>query len=99
VLAGAGVSVTPSATADNAGDAVQAVESRSADASIVFASDMDASGDADTVVIPPERNVTAEYVISAIGSAADDDMQRAFIDFLTGDTAQGILQQFNFGSP
>jgi molybdate transport system substrate-binding protein len=101
VLAGAGVSVTPTATAGNAGEAVQAVESRTADASIVFASDMDASGDADTVVIPPERNVTAEYVITAVGAAAadNDDIQRAFIDFVQSEAAQGILNQFNFGPP
>jgi ABC-type sulfate transport system substrate-binding protein len=62
---------------------------------------MDASGDADTVVIPPERNVTAEYVITAVGAAAadNDDIQRAFIDFVQSEAAQGILNQFNFGPP
>jgi molybdate transport system substrate-binding protein len=99
VLQGAGVSVTPAAVAENAGEAVQAVESGAADASIVFASDMNFSGDADTVVIPPERNVTAEYVASAVGAAADDDVQRAFIDFLRTEAAQSILEQFNFGPP
>src|SRR4051812_14214574 len=88
VLDGAGVSVTPTAIAENAGEAVQAVESRAADASIVFASDMDFSGDADTVVVPPERNVTAEYVISAFGAAADDEVQHAFVDYLRTDAAQ-----------
>jgi molybdate transport system substrate-binding protein len=99
VLEGAAVSVTPAATAPNAGAAVQAVESRAADASIVFASDIDASGDADTVAIPQAQNVTAEYVITAVGTAADDDLQRAFIDFVTGEDGQGILDQFNFGPP
>jgi molybdate transport system substrate-binding protein len=99
VLTGAGVSVTPVATAPNAGAAVQAVESRAADASIVFASDMDPSGDAGTVVIPPERNVTAEYVIAAVGAGADDQLQRDFIDFVTGKDGQAILNQFNFGPP
>jgi molybdate transport system substrate-binding protein len=98
VLQHAGVAVTPADTADNAGQAVQAVESSAADASIVFNSDVTSSGDADIVQIPPNQNVTAEYVITAIGSA-DDELQQEFIDFVTGDTAQGILSQFNFGPP
>ena len=60
---------------------------------------MDESGDADKVLIPPERNVTAEYVITAVGADADDELQQSFIDFVTGEDGQALLNQFNFGPP
>jgi molybdate transport system substrate-binding protein len=99
LLDAAGLKVTPSQEAPNAGAAVNVVLSRAADAGIVFVSDVLPNGGADTVRIPPNQNIDVRYVISSISPDANNAIGQAFIDYVTGPGGQQILAQDNFGPP
>jgi molybdate transport system substrate-binding protein len=98
LLAAAGLTVTPSQEAPNAGAAVDVVQSRGADAGIVFTSDVLPNGGADTVRIPPAQNLDVRYVITSV-SPDPDHVAQAFIDLVRSDTGQAIMAQNNFGPP
>jgi molybdate transport system substrate-binding protein len=99
LLAAAGLTVTPTQEAANAGAAVDVVLSGAADAGIVFVSDVLPNGGADTVLIPPDRNLDVRYVIASISSDPNNDIGQAFIDYVTGEDGQALLAQSNFGPP
>jgi molybdate transport system substrate-binding protein len=93
----AGLKVTPTQEAPNAGAAVDLVASAGADAGIVFVSDVLPNGGADLVPIPPGQNLDVRYVITSI--ASDPSVGQKFIDFVTSESGQSVLAQNNFGPP
>ena len=76
-----------------------AVLDGSADAGIVFASDVLPNGGADTIRIGPADNIVVSYVIASVSTDADDESGQAFIDFVMSDVGQSILAENNFGPP
>ena len=100
VLAAAGVTANPAGVAETTAELVVLVENGTADAAIVYATDMTASGDADVVEIPPDLNVLAQYSATVVTTSANVPTAQAFIDFVAGPAGQEILQQqYNFGPP
>jgi molybdate transport system substrate-binding protein len=99
LLDAAGLTVTPTLEAPNAGAAVDVVLSKAADAGIVFVSDVLPNGGADTVPIPPRQNIDVRYVITSISSDPNNDIGKAFIDYVNGKDGQALLAQNNFGPP
>jgi len=75
------------------------VLSGAADAGIVFVSDVLPNGGADTVTIRPDQNIDVRYVIASISSDPNNDIGKAFIDYVLSEDGQAILAQNNFGPP
>ena len=99
VLDAAGVTASASSTAETTDELVALVEDGTADAAIVYATDMTFSGDAEVVRIPPDLNVPVQYSIAVVSTAANAPTAQAFIDFLVGPSGQQVLEQYNFGPP
>ena len=99
LLDAAGLTVTPAQEAPNAGAALDVVLSGAADAGIVFVSDVLPNGGADTVTIRPDQNIDVRYVIASISSDPNNDIGKAFIDYVLSEDGQAILAQNNFGPP
>jgi len=100
ILDAAGVEVTPASLEENVRGVVTKVTADEADAGIVYVTDVAAAGDAaDSVEIPEDVNVLAEYPIATVGDSDDQEAGQAFIDFLTGADGQAILAEYGFGSP
>ena len=69
-----------------------------ADAGIVYRTDLNAAiGDVIGVQIPDDLNVVDQYQI-AVTTEANDDGQR-FVEFVTSNAGQRILQSWGFGRP
>ena len=99
VFEAAGVTVAPASEAPNTAAVVQLVEDGSADAGIVYATDVTASGDVDSVEIRDELNVVVEYSIVTVSTSTNADVARDFVEFVVGPDGQELLTQYNFGSP
>jgi molybdate transport system substrate-binding protein len=71
-----------------------------ADAAIVYASDVAATGDTvRSVQIPDDVNVTASYPAAVVAGTAHPDQARSFVDYVGGTEGQDVLKQFGFGPP
>jgi molybdate transport system substrate-binding protein len=100
IFAAAGVDVTPVSLEQNVRGVATKVTSGEADAGIVYVTDVIAAGDAaDMVEIPDDINVIAEYPVASVAASKNQDVDQAFIDFLTGPEGQAILAEYGFGAP
>ncbi|HEY8516318.1 MAG TPA: molybdate ABC transporter substrate-binding protein [Candidatus Binatia bacterium] len=71
-----------------------------ADAGIVYATDARAAGETVAeVAIPDAQNVIARYPVAVLRDAKHPDEGRAFVRFLLGEQAQGILARHGFLPP
>ena len=69
-----------------------------ADAGIVYRTDLNAVvGEVKGIQIPDEMNVANEYAIAVTADANPD--ARRFVEFVTGNEGQRILQSWGFGRP
>jgi molybdate transport system substrate-binding protein len=98
-LDAAGVEVTPSSLEQDVRAALSKVELGEADASIVYASDIVASGTADGVDIPVEQNAPASYPIALLADAPNPAAAEAFVAFVLSDAGQEILASHGFAAP
>jgi molybdate transport system substrate-binding protein len=79
---------------------VAKVESGEADAGIVYTSDIAApQGEADSVEIPADVNVTATYPIASVNGSDMGDAAAAFVRYVTGPDGQAVLERYGFGPP
>jgi molybdate transport system substrate-binding protein len=100
ILDTAAVTVTPVSLEQNVRGVVTKVTAGEADAGIVYVTDVTAAGaDAESVEIPADINVVAEYPIASVKTSAHPEVDQAFIDFLTGPDGQGIMAEYGFGQP
>ena len=100
ILDAAGLEVTPASFEENVRGVVTKVTSGEADAGIVYVTDVTAAGDAaESVEIPQDINVLAEYPIATVAESGNQQTGQAFIDFITGANGQAILAEYGFGSP
>ncbi len=100
IFTAAGVTVTPVSLEQNVRGVATKVTAGEADAGIVYVTDVIAAGDtADMVEIPEDINVVAEYPIATVAASQNQDVDEAFIDFLTGPEGQAILADHGFGAP
>ncbi len=82
---------------DNVKQVVAKVELGEADAGIVYVSDAVAAPDLKTIQIPPELNVTAQYVIALVKSAREPALAAAFLDYTRSSAGQAVLARWGFG--
>ncbi|HEU4840911.1 MAG TPA: molybdate ABC transporter substrate-binding protein, partial [Ilumatobacteraceae bacterium] len=100
IFSAAGVTVTPVSLEQNVRGVATKVTAGEADAGIVYVTDVIAAGDAaDMVEIPDDVNVIAEYPIATVAASQDQNVDEAFIGFLTGPEGQAILAEHGFGAP
>ena len=70
-----------------------------ADAAIVYRTDAAAARESvETVAIPKELNVVAEYPVAAVEHAREPDLARAFVELLLSPAGQHVLAQFGFAT-
>ena len=84
---------------DNVKQVVAKVQLGEADAGIVYTSDATAASDLNTIEIPTEQNVIAEYPIAAISQSRQADLANAFITYVLSAVGQEILQKWGFAPP
>ncbi len=81
---------------DNVKQIVAKVQLGEADAGIVYASDAVAAPDLNTVAIPPEYNVVAEYPIAVLAAAPHPDLAAEFVAYVMSAEGQSILKKWGF---
>ena len=100
ILARAGVEVAahpPKSLEANVKGVVTKVTSGSVDAGIVYVTDgKAASGRAETIDIPDDINVIADYPIARLKHSGHADVADAFIAFVLSAEGQGILAKYGF---
>jgi molybdate transport system substrate-binding protein len=102
ILAEAGVSI-PAGNVTRGTDVrstLAAVSEGDAVAAIVYVTDAAAAGDAvETVEIPAEQNVVADYPIAVVAGSEDRELARAFMAYVLSDEGQAVLADAGFLSP
>jgi molybdate transport system substrate-binding protein len=100
IFENAGVTVTPKSLEENVKAVVTKVTLGEADAGIVYVTDVIAAGeDAEGVEVPADVNVVAEYPIALTAEAPEAEAGEAFIEFVTGEQGQEILESYGFVAP
>jgi molybdate transport system substrate-binding protein len=90
-LANAGVTVTPKSRGESVKATLSLVELGEADAAIVYATDVAASGKVEAVAIPEDENVVATLPIVRLAASDHPELADAWIDFVTSDAAARVL--------
>jgi molybdate transport system substrate-binding protein len=90
-LANANVTVTPKSRGESVKATLAVVEAGEADAAIVYATDVKASGKVDGVDIPDDQNVSATLPIVALKDAGNAPLASAWIAYVTSADAQHVL--------
>jgi molybdate transport system substrate-binding protein len=73
------------------------IELGEGDAGIVYVTDARVSGDAvESIEIPEEYNVIAEYPIAVLTEAADPALAQTFIEYVLSRDGQAVLQSYGF---
>lgn len=95
-----GVVVTPASEEQSVTAVIGKVRSGEADAGLVYATDVAASGGAvEGVDLPGAELVVNRYPIGVLERSAHPDIARAFVDFVLSPDGQAILGRHGFGSP
>jgi molybdate transport system substrate-binding protein len=84
---------------ENVSAVVTKIELGEGDAGIVYATDVAASTDVQTVRIPAGSNVPATYAAVVIEGSSREAEAHAFLDWLTGPEGLAILQGLGFQPP
>jgi molybdate transport system substrate-binding protein len=96
----AGIDVPPAGTEDKVSGVVTKVSLGEADAGIVYVTDgLAAEGDVDGIALAADAQVEATYPASVLTEAPNPEAGAAFVAFLTGSEAEGILEEHGFGLP
>jgi molybdate transport system substrate-binding protein len=99
-LDAAKVVVTPVSLEQNVKGVVTKVTTGEADAGIVYVTDVKAAGNKTSGVdIPAAVNVIAKYPMASIKSSSHQDIDAAFIAFVTSPEGLAILATSGFGKP
>jgi molybdate transport system substrate-binding protein len=81
---------------DNVRAVLAKIELGEGDAAIVYVTDATSSDDVEAIALPTEADVPATYTAVAVADAPEPAMGAAFLEFLAGAEAQGVLAGFGF---
>jgi molybdate transport system substrate-binding protein len=99
-LAKAGVKAQPKSLEQNVKAVVTKVTTGQVDAGIGYVTDgKAAAAQADSVEIPEDLNVVAEYPSAVLKQSANANLAYAFLDYLLSPEAQAILTRYGFTGP
>ena len=96
-LTKAGVKAQPKSFETNVKGVVTKVTSGAVDAGIGYVTDAKAAaGHGRGIEIPDEYNVVADYPMAVLKQSANSNLANAFLDFILGPDAQGVLAKYGF---
>ncbi|WP_243059219.1 molybdate ABC transporter substrate-binding protein [Nocardioides sp. SR21] len=99
VAENAGVTLSPVSEEQSVTDVLAKVTSGEADAGLVYVTDVQAAGDdVEGVEFPESDSVVNTYPIAPVEDSGEADLAEEFVQFVLGDTGQGVLADFGFGS-
>jgi molybdate transport system substrate-binding protein len=99
-LAKVGVKAQPKSLEQNVKAVVTKVATGQVDAGIGYVTDgKAAASQVDTVEIPAELNVVAEYPIAVLKQSTNPNLAYAFVDYVLGPDAGAILAKYAFTGP
>jgi len=81
---------------NNVKQVVAKVQLGEADAGIVYGSDAVAAPDLQTIAIPAEFNITAQYFVASLTSAPNAVLAEAFIAYVLSPDGQATLKKWGF---
>ncbi|ORX00554.1 molybdate ABC transporter substrate-binding protein [Mycolicibacillus trivialis] len=94
------VHLNPASEEPSVTDVLTKVTSGQADAGLVYVTDALNAGDAVTTVRFPESDdVVNVYPIAVLQKAADTDLAQKFVDAVTGEAGQKVLDRAGFAKP
>ena len=99
-LASAGVEPSLDTSEPDVRALLTKIEEGELDAGIVYTTDVISAGSGvEGIDIPERDNVVATYPIATVVDSGALDVARQFVDFVLGDEAQAILQNYGFDRP
>lgn len=75
---------------------VAKVQLGEADAGIVYVSDAVAAPGLQKIIIPAANNVIAQYPIAVLANSLNQNLARAFVDYVLSPDGQAVLQKWGF---
>jgi len=100
ILEAAGVQVTPASFEENVRGVVTKVTSGEADAGIVYVTDAIGAGDnVAAVAFPEAAGAVNTYPIAVLKGSKNPQLARKFVDLVTGDSGQKVLNAAGFTKP
>ena len=97
-LTKAGVKAKPKSLETNVKGVVTKVAGGEVDAGIGYVTDAKAASSAEGVEISDQHNVVAEYPMAVLEQSANSNLAYAFLDFILGPEAQGVLAKYGFAA-
>jgi molybdate transport system substrate-binding protein len=98
--AAAGVTLHPVSEEQSVTDVLAKVTSGEADAGLVYVTDVKGAGaTVEGVPFPESSDIVNTYPIVALKDSKSSDLAQDFVDFVTSDTGQGILEEAGFAKP
>ena len=92
-----GVDIQPVSEEQSVTDVLAKVTSGEADAGLVYVTDVLAAGaDVEGITFPESSEAVNTYPVVALKDAADADLARDFVDLVSSDTGQSILEAAGF---
>jgi molybdate transport system substrate-binding protein len=95
-----GVTINPVSEEQSVTDVLAKVSSGEADAGLVYVTDVAAAGDSvEGVTFPESSAIVNTYPIVALKDSKNADLAQEFIDLVTSDKGQSILEEAGFANP
>lgn len=95
-----GVTLDPVSEESSVTDVLNKVTTGQADAGLVYTTDADGAGDKVTAVpFPESAEAVNTYPIAVLEQSEHQDLARRFIDLVTGEHGQKVLEAAGFGTP
>lgn len=93
------ITAEPASLEEDVRAALDKVVSGEADAGLVYATDAVAAGDSvEAVEIPGAESALTSYFTTALEQSENADLAQEWVDFVTSDEGQAILEQAGFGT-
>ncbi|MPR00525.1 molybdate ABC transporter substrate-binding protein [Modestobacter sp. I12A-02628] len=100
VFADAGITPVPDTEEEDVKAALTKVQLGEVDAALVYATDVQAAGDAvEGIEFPEAEQEVNSYPIAVLAAAPNADAAQAFVDLVRSDTGQQALEAAGFRSP
>ena len=100
VLEANAITAEPASLEEDARATLDKVVAGEADAGLVYATDAVAAGDqVEAVPIPGAESAPTSYFTTVLDQSEDADLAQEWVDYVTSDAGQEILERAGFGAP
>lgn len=95
-----GVELKPVSEESSVTDVLNKVTTGEADAGVVYVTDVTGAGDKVTgVEFPESKDAVNTYPIASLKDSANAELAKKFVEYVTGEAGQKVLDQAGFGKP